>query len=101
MNLQTHKWRISRRQLLRGLGASVALPWLEVMSVNAKDITTAGSMAASEIPRRAMFTYWGLGVEITGFTPPDTGKDYTLTPSLASLAPFKDEFTVMTGLTSF
>ena len=29
-----------------------------------------------------MFTYWGLGVEITGFTPAETGKDYKLTPSL-------------------
>ena len=68
------------------------------MSANAKDITTAGSMAASEIPRRAMFTYWGLGVEITGFTPQNTGKNYTLTPSLAPLAPFKDDCTLMTGL---
>ena len=71
------------------------------MSQNAKSLTTAGSMAAHEIPRRAMFTYWGLGVEITGFTPPDTGKNYTLTPSLAPLAPFKDDCTLLTGLTSF
>ena len=101
MNIQTNNWRMARRTFLKGLGATVALPWLEVMSANAKSITTAGSMAANEIPRRAMFTYWGLGVEITGFTPADTGKNYTLTPSLAPLAPFKDDFTVMTELTSF
>jgi hypothetical protein len=101
MNINTHKWLMPRRTFLKGLGVSVALPWLEVMSANAKDITTAGSMAESEIPRRAMFTYWGLGAEITGFTPPDTGKNYTLTPSLAPLAPFKDDFTLMTGLSSF
>ena len=85
MNIQTNHWRMARRTFLKGLGATVALPWLEAMSQNAKSITTAGSMAAHEIPRRAMFTYWGLGVEITGFTPPDTGKNYTLTPSLAPL----------------
>jgi hypothetical protein len=101
MNIQTNNWRMARRTFLRGLGATVALPWLEVMSQNAKTITSAGSMAAEEIPRRAMFTYWGLGVEITGFTPPDTGRNYTLTPSLAPLAPFKDDCTLMTGLTSF
>jgi len=101
MNIQTNNWRMARRTFLKGLGATVALPWLEVMSENAKSITTAGSMAANEIPRRAMFTYWGLGVEITGFTPPDTGKNYTLTPSLAPLAPFKNDITVMTELTSF
>src|ERR1700689_3952036 len=101
MNIQSNHWRMARRTFLKGIGATVALPWLEAMSVNAKSITTAGSMAASEIPRRTMFTYWGLGLEIRAFTPPDTGKNYTLTPSLQPLAPFKDEFTVLTELQSF
>src|SRR5580658_2266989 len=101
MNINTHNWRMPRRTFLKGLGVSLALPWLEVMSANAKDITTAGSMAANEIPRRAMFSFWGLGMEVTGFTPPDTGKNYTLPASLAPLAPFKDDSTLMTGLTSF
>jgi hypothetical protein len=101
MNIQTTQWRMSRRTLLKGLGSSVALPWLEVMSENAKTISTAGSMAAGEIPRRTMFTYWGLGLEIRGFTPKDTGRNYTLTPSLKPLEPFKDDCTVLTGLTSF
>src|SRR5271156_1254408 len=101
MNIQTNHWRMARRTFLKSLGATVALPWLEAMSQNAKSITTAGSMAAHEIPRRAMFTFWGLGAETTGFTPQDTGKNYTLTPSLAPLAPFKDDCTLMTGLQSF
>ncbi|MCE9608158.1 MAG: DUF1552 domain-containing protein [Planctomycetia bacterium] len=101
MNIQRHRWLMSRRTVLKGLGASIALPWLEAMSLNAKTLANAGSMAESEIPRRAMFTYWGLGVEITGFTPADTGKNYTLTPSLAPLAPFKNDLTVLTGLTSY
>jgi hypothetical protein len=101
MYFHTQNWRMPRRTFLKGLGASIALPWLEVMSASAKSVTNAGSMPENEIPRRAMFTYWGLGAEITGFTPSDTGKDYTLTPSLAPLAPFKDDFTMMTGLTSF
>lgn len=101
MNINTHRWRMSRRTVLKGIGASVALPWLEVMSDNAKAITTAGSMAEHEIPRRAMFTYWGLGLEIRAFTPADTGRNYTLTPSLEPLAPFKDDCTVLTGLKSY
>ncbi len=101
MNIQTNNWLLGRRTFLRGLGACVALPWLEVMSANAKNLTTAGSMAASEIPRRSMFTYWGLGVEIRGFTPPDTGRNYTLTQALKPLAPYKDDCTVMTGLTAY
>lgn len=101
MNINTHHWQMPRRTFLKALGVSVALPWLEVMSASAKNVTTAGSMPHSEIPRRAMFTYWGLGVEPTGFTPTDVGKHYTLTPSLAPLAPFKDDCTLMTGLQSF
>jgi hypothetical protein len=101
MHIQANKWRVSRRTFLRGVGAAVALPWLEAMSVNAQSVTNAGSMAPGEIPRRAMFTYWGLGLEIRGFTPADTGKNYTLTPSLQPLAPFKDDTTVLTGLTSY
>ena len=101
MNIQTNDWRLPRRTLLKGLGASIALPWLEIMSANAQSITTAGSMAASEIPRRTMFTYWGLGLEIRGFTPAETGKNYTLTPTLKPLAPFKDNCTVLTGLKSY
>ncbi len=101
MNIQTNSWLMSRRTLIKGLGATLALPWLEAMSPNAKKITTAGSMTDGEIPRRSMFTYWGLGLEIRAFTPNDTGKDYTMTPSLAPLAPFKDEMTVLTGLKAF
>ena len=101
MYVNMHNWRMPRRTFLRGLGVSVALPWLEVMSANAQTVTNAGSMAPHEIPRRAMFTYWGLGVEITGFTPSDAGRNYALTPSLQPLARFKDDMTVMTGLTSF
>lgn len=101
MNIQSHRWRMSRRTVLKGIGATVALPWLEVMSENAKAITTAGSLAEHEIPRRAMFTYWGLGLEVRGFTPTDTGPNYTPTSSLAPLLPFKNDCTVLTGLKSY
>ena len=101
MNFNTHHWRMPRRTFLKSLGVSVALPWLEVMSASSTSVANAGEMPAKEIPRRAMFTYWGLGVEPIGFTPVDTGKNYTLTPSLAPLAPFKDDCTLLTGLQSF
>lgn len=101
MRNRTSSWRLPRRTFLKGLGTALALPWLEVMSANAEDVTTAGSMASHEIPRRAMFTYWGLGLEIRTFTPADQGRGYTLTPTLQPLAPYKDDCTVLTGLTSY
>ena len=101
MKNRTSNWRIPRRTVLKGIGAALALPWLEVMSANAEDVTTAGSMAKHEIPRRALFTYWGLGLEIRAFTPADQGKGYTLSSTLQPLAPYKDECTVFTGLSSY
>ncbi len=101
MYIQSNKGRIPRRTFLKGVGASVALPWLEAMSINALSLTNAGAMAPSEIPRRAMFTYWGLGLEIRAFTPTATGKNYEPTQALKPLAPFKDDITVLTGLTAY
>ena len=101
MNINSHNWRMPRRTFLTGLGASVALPWLEAMSAGSMSVCNAGEIPAKEIPRRAMFSYWGLGAEPIGFTPVDTGKNYTLTSSLAPLAPYKDDCTLMTGLTSY
>ena len=51
MNINTHNWLMPRRTFLRGLGVAVALPWLEVMSVNAKNITVAG---ANKFARRKL-----------------------------------------------
>jgi hypothetical protein len=101
MNINSHRWLMPRRTFLRGLGVALALPWLEAMSPSSRSVVNAGGIPEKEIPRRAMFTYWGLGAEPTGFTPADTGKNYTLTPSLAPLAPFKDDCTLMTGLSSY
>lgn len=101
MHFNSHNWLMPRRTFLRNLGVAVALPWLEAMSPGSKSVANAGEIPAKEVPRRTMFTFWGLGAEPFGFTPVDTGKNYTLTPSLAPLAPFKDDCTMLTGLQSF
>lgn len=98
MNIQTHQWRISRRTLLRGTGVALALPWLETMSAAAQKITTAGSSAPGEIPKRAVFTFWGLGLNGRDYTPKETGHDYALTPILKPLAAHRRDFTVISGL---
>jgi len=98
MNIQTHRWQISRRTFLRGTGACIALPWLEVMSPNSRAATTAGSMAAGEIPKRAVFTFWGLGLNGRDYTPTDNGINYTMTRILKPLEAHRKDFTVITGL---
>ncbi|WP_439621936.1 DUF1552 domain-containing protein [Gemmata sp.] len=101
MFIQRKRWQIDRRTFLRGTGVALGLPWLEAMSPKALSVATAGEVAASEVPRRAIFTYWGLGLEVRAFTPKETGKDYTATQALRPLVPFKDDITVMTDLRAF
>jgi hypothetical protein len=98
MNILAHRWRLGRRTFLRGAGVSLALPWLEAMSPVAKAVTTAGGAAPGGIPRRAVFTFWGLGLNGRDYTPKTVGKDYDLTPILKPAAAHRDDFTVITGL---
>src|SRR5947209_15400566 len=92
MNLQ-----LDRRTVLRGLGASVALPLLEAMlphSVRA----AAGPVKAP--PRRMAFLYVPNGIHMEAWTPATEGADFDLTPTLKPLAPFKSDMLVLTGLTA-
>lgn len=83
---------ISRRTLLRGAGAAMALPFLEAMAPSAK----AADAAAR--PRRLSVFYTPNGMMMEPFRPAIPGADYTLPPTLEPLAPFRGQMTVITGL---
>ena len=83
--------RISRRALLRGVGASLALPWLEAMSA------ASGPRAAAA--RRMAFIYVPNGVDIAHWTPATEGANYELTPILEPLANVRRNVLVLSGLT--
>jgi hypothetical protein len=68
------------------------------MSVHADSVTTAGSITPGETPRRAVFCFFGLGINGRDFTPADTGLDYTVTPILKPLERLRHDFTVVSGL---
>jgi hypothetical protein len=79
--------------MLRGLGAAIALPWLEVMSPAGR------SAAGSQLPLRTVFMYHPLGAETTawkGVT--GQGKDMKLTPTLQALEPVKEHLLILDGL---
>jgi hypothetical protein len=82
---------LSRRTVLRGLGSSLALPWLDAMMP---------AFAADSAPRvpRLGFVYAGNGIVHDYWTPKITGADFELTPSLAPLAGVRDRLNVLTGL---
>ena len=94
--------KISRRTVLRGIGASIALPWLEAMSTTASMGASAASSvsraAAAEAPKRLAFMYIPNGVIGSKWFPERTGEDFDLPPSLQPLADFKQDITVVSGL---
>lgn len=98
MSILRHNYLLSRRTLLRGVGATLALPWLEAMSPSAKSVCNAGSIAPREIPKRAIFTFWGMGLNGRDYTPKEVGPDYALTPILQPLAAHRRDFTVISGM---
>lgn len=98
MNILHNHQPIPRRTFLKGAGISLALPWLEAMSVCGGSVGTAGTMAAEETPRRAVFCFFGLGINGRDFTPAETGLNYTITPILKPLEALRKDFTVVSGL---
>src|SRR5436305_6633245 len=87
---------LSRRTVLKGLGVSVALPFLEAMMPR----MAWGSQAArNAFPRRVAVCYVPNGVLPAAWNPSTTGRDYMLTPTLKPLLEFRDDLLVLSGLT--
>ncbi|MFO0953174.1 MAG: DUF1552 domain-containing protein [Isosphaeraceae bacterium] len=91
----TRSWQISRRTVLRGVGAAVALPWLEAMAP-AADL--AGAATKATTPLRMAFLYVPNGVHMEAWKPEKEGSDFELPDILKPLQPFKDELLVLSGL---
>ena len=87
---------LSRRTLLRGLGTTVALPMLDVMSPS-RLLTAAETPVAD--PLRMAFVYVPNGAHMPDWTPQKDGLGYQLPKTLARLSDHKDTFNVLTGLT--
>ncbi|OAI52324.1 hypothetical protein AYO44_04760 [Planctomycetaceae bacterium SCGC AG-212-F19] len=88
---------ISRRTLLRGVGALVSLPWLEAMGPLCNWAVAGPSQAA---PNRMAFLYVPNGKNMADWTPKTEGAGYELPPILEGLAPVKEDLLVLTGLTA-
>jgi hypothetical protein len=94
--LVAHPTQLSRRAVLRGVGASVALPWLELMSP--KRAWGAGGTP----PVRVAYFYVPNGVHMPAWRPTDRpqGGDQLdqLPPTLAPLQSLSDYVTVISNL---
>src|SRR5579885_1646169 len=88
------KKSISRRTVLRGMGAAVGLPLLDAM------IPALAPAAAAKPVRRFGVVYHPNGVIYDQWLPKGSGSSFELSPTLKGLEPFKDQLIVITGLFS-
>ncbi len=79
---------LARRTLLRGMGMSLGLPWLEAMA--------ATPNAAPPVRFAALYMPNGIREDV--WTPAETGPNFSITPTLEPLADLKQDLTVFTNL---
>jgi hypothetical protein len=88
------KKAIPRRTMLRGLGASLALPLLDAM---VPSLTALQKTPARPVTRFGVM-YVPNGMVMEQWTPAADGVGFELTPTLAPLAPYQQDMIVMSNL---
>lgn len=87
------KTRVTRRTVLRGLGATIALPYLEIM-----DGKTAAAASGGNEPARFASFYIPGGINSHTWFPKDTGSDYTIPDAHKPMAHLREHYNVLTNL---
>jgi len=85
---------LSRRTVLRGLGVSLSLPLLDAMVPAG---TALADTAAKPAPRVG-FIYFPHGAVMNRWSPAEAGSNFTFSPILKPLEPFKSHVTIVSGL---
>jgi hypothetical protein len=84
------KWQISRRRMLKGMGACIALPFLDAMALPGISASMPGKS-----PVRSAFLFMPNGVHPEFWTPQTTGTDFELTRQLLPLQDLKQDILVL------
>src|SRR5262245_14284079 len=87
------KISLPRRTFLRGMGTTLALPFLDAM--------VPALTAVPKAPPRFTAIYFGNGANMDEWTPKTEGVGFAMTPSLKALEPFRDRLLVVTGLDNY
>lgn len=88
------KKTLPRRTVLRGLGASLALPLLDSMI----PALNSASALEAQTARRLGVVYVPNGMAMKAWTPAIEGANFEITRILQPLAPYKDRMLVLSGL---
>jgi hypothetical protein len=84
---------IPRRSFLRGAGAAVALPIIDAMFP-----ALASMNEMTKAARRFSIVYVPNGMNMKFWTPGATGNSFDLPQTLAPLAPYKEQMSVLSGM---
>jgi hypothetical protein len=87
--------QFTRRTALRGLGATVALPWLEAIPLCAKEPAPRETAAA---PQRFAALFMGNGISPKNWGAKGSGAEMELSKSLEPLKPHRATLNVISGL---
>jgi len=89
------KKHVPRRTFLQGAGATIGLPLLGAMF----PATTASAQTPAGKPvKRFAFVGFPHGAIMDRWSPKETGADYTMSPILTPLEPFRKHLTIVSGL---
>lgn len=100
--MASKSWHLSRRSLLRGAGVSLGLPFLNAMAIGKE------TKALKALPKRAAFIFFPNGVSLPPegdpqhedwfWFPKGEGRDYEFRASQDALNPFREDISVVSGL---
>ena len=95
------KKHLSRRTVLRGMGVTVALPFLDAMVPAQTPIAKTAAQSPSRLACIEI-VHGAAGSTLDGsskhyWSPEKAGSDFELTPSLISLEPYRDYLTIVSG----
>lgn len=90
-NLNLNRWQMNRRQVLRGLGVSLALPLLDCMAV-------PSWATPAPKPKRSVFLYIPNGVNTLTWQIEKGGSDFEFSGPLQSLERHRADVTPISGL---
>lgn len=93
--------QVSRRAVLKGLGVTLALPWLESLARAAGPGQAVAFGSTDAAPVRLAFVFMPNGVNYDAWNPAagETETEFALSPTLEALAPVRRHLNVITGLT--
>jgi hypothetical protein len=93
--MKPHRHKFTRRTLLKGIGVTMALPWLESLSGWGGEAPTA---APPTSPKRFAALFMGNGISPKNWWAKGAGGDMELSRSLEPLASLRPTLNVVSGL---